>query len=267
MINSENKELAIAHDNEVAYVLSKFNADFIYNTVNEALNMKLRHYEFVMPNIVSGYEVMFKQIISDYPTHRPEILETRQEVYTNILRILCDYYCIQYEDYDSYDLYTSLAGMYNLLVSGFQQCVCNFFFNFIIKEKDGLYASLNLAEKKKNKDIGTAYIKKVFTDTKIGIICANLDFVVASICCMDISFDTYLDIALDSVELTIPGITDQLKSVLSPQVDFVKTYIAPIFNTDYSIAILTTIKLKLQEYCRNDGASIYGLNNEEDNNE
>ena len=90
MINSENKELAIAHDNEVAYVLSKFNADFIYNTVNEALNMKLRHYEFVMPNIVSGYEVMFKQIISDYPTHRPEILETRQEVYTNILRILCD---------------------------------------------------------------------------------------------------------------------------------------------------------------------------------
>ena len=36
MINSTNSEFENTHENELAYVLSKFNNDFIYNTVNES---------------------------------------------------------------------------------------------------------------------------------------------------------------------------------------------------------------------------------------
>ena len=34
MINSTNSDYAITNNSELAYVLSKFNEDFIYNTVN-----------------------------------------------------------------------------------------------------------------------------------------------------------------------------------------------------------------------------------------
>jgi hypothetical protein len=260
MINSENNELAVTHDNEIAYVLSKFGEDFIYNTVVEALSLRLHYYDLVMPNIVSGYETMFKQILLDYPDYKDDILGTRENVYLNILKILCDFYQLQYEDYDTYNLYSSVSYMYVLLVSGFQQCVCNFFFDFITREKEGLYTSLNLDERKKNKDIGTVYTKKVFSDTKIGIICVNLDYVISSICCMDITFDQYIDGALSSDN--VPEIKNHLKTVLTPQVDFFKTYIAPIvLESEYSVAIHTSVKLMLQNYSHN---KYLLFNNEED---
>ena len=67
MISPDNKDMSIVKDNEIAYILSKFNTDFIYVTVTEALQCRLRYYDSVNPNIVSGYEVIFKQAMEEYP--------------------------------------------------------------------------------------------------------------------------------------------------------------------------------------------------------
>ena len=132
MINPDNRELIITHDNEIAYVLSNFNEDFIYNTIMESLTMKIRFYDSLMLNIVRGYESMFKQILIEYPNNKEEILLKRTEVYTNILKILCDQYQLVYNDYDNYDLYTSVSYMYDLLVSSYQDIICKFFTRYKI---------------------------------------------------------------------------------------------------------------------------------------
>lgn len=244
MINPDNRELIVTHDNEIAYVLSNFNEDFIYNTIMESLTMKIRFYDSLMPNIVRGYESMFKQILIEYPNNKEEILLKRTEVYTNILKILCDQYQLVYNDYDNYDLYTSVAYMYDLLVSSHQDIICNFFTRFIIKEQNSLYTSLNLAEMDKTKNIGNAYSNKVFNESAMGAICVNLDYVIKSVCLLDITFDQFIDGAFEE----IPEAANHLKAVLSCKVDFVKTYITPLFDSEFSTALLTTIKLRLQKW-------------------
>ena len=243
MISPENKEYAITHENEIAYVLSKFDDDFVYNTVDESINNIFKYFTFrLMPNIPQGYETNFRCLLIDYPDASQEILQKRNEVYRNILKILCDRYQIAYEDYDDnqFNLVTSVTYMYHLLVSGFISTAMNFFVNYIIKEKDGLYRSLNLDEQKKNKDISTIYSKKVFEDPKLGIICANIETVIKNICEMDIPLNTYISIAYNN-----EPIAQYLNNVLSPTNDFFKTYIKPIVYGDNAISFVTEVRLNL----------------------
>lgn len=246
MLSPENSEYTITHENEIAYILSKFDDDFVYNTVDESINNIFKYFTFrLMPNIPMGYETNFRCLLVDYPDSSHEILEKRNEVYRNILKILCDRYQIAYEDYDDnrFNLATSVFYMYHLLVSGFIYTAIDFFVNYIIKEKEGLYRSLDLDEQKKNKDISTIYSKKVFENPKLGIICSNIETVIKNICEMDIPLNTYISVSYGN-----DPIVQYLNSVISPTNDFFKTYIKPIIYGDNAISFITEVRLRLLNY-------------------
>lgn len=250
MIDSNNRELMVTHDNELAYILSKFNTDFIYVTVRESLNNTVQYFNNSMSNIVTAYETIFKQTLMEYPDASSEINQKREEVYLNILKIICDYYQFIYQDYDTYDLYTSTSYIYTVFVSQFQQYLLSFFVNFIIKEKNGLYESINIPNTEdKNKGIGIIYSKKIFKDYKLAAIISNLPEVIDNICAMDIPLNTYISISLASSHEEINTImTDHLNAVLSTNIDFIKMYIAPLFKSSYNTVLYSSIKLILQQY-------------------
>ena len=243
MINSTNSDYSVSHESELAYVLSKFNNDFIYTTVNESLGSRLRNYDFSSPNIVNAFEQNFIITKEEFPNNTSEIIDVRNDTYANIIRILCDYYNLVYNDNDSIDIYKSASLMYSFLISDFQSNIVTFFVNYINKEKSAIYQMCELSSNKKNKDTGTIYSKKIFKDQKLALISANLEFVVSNICKgFDISFDTYLAHVYEGDTETY----NILSSILSPVTDFFKMYIASAFETIYGPVLLTSIRLTIQ---------------------
>lgn len=246
MINSANTDYEVTNDNELAYILSKFDIDYVYTTVTESLANKLRMYDMPLPNIVISFEHAFKQVEEDYPDSKQQIWTTREDVYNNIIRTLCDNYQLVFDDNDTYDKFTSAMYMYNFLVSNFQNNIINFFVTYIIKEKSSIYEMLSLSDSRKNKDSSTIYAKKVFKNPKLGVISANLEYVLTNICnSFDIGFDDYLEIIYPNTDKII---RDHLLAVLRPTNDFFKEYIGSCFNTPFRPILLTAIRLGLQEY-------------------
>lgn len=246
MINSTNADYAVTNNSELAYIFSKFNDDFIYTTVNESLNNKLRSYETSLPNAVISFEQMFKSTLEEYPGAQDPIWKLREDVFDNIIKILCDNYQLIFDDNDQYDKYTSAMYMYSFLVSDFQRNIVQFFVNYIIKEKSSIYEMLSLSESRKNKDSSTVYAKKVFKNPKLGVISANLESVLNSICSsFDIDFDTYLEIIYQGEEKII---RDHLLAVLKPTNDFFREYIGKCFYSLFRPILITSIRLALQQY-------------------
>jgi hypothetical protein len=137
MINSSNSDYSIATDNEVASILSHFNNDYIYATVRKSIEEKIRAYNMNMPNIVVSYEQYFKEAIDDYPDAKDRIWDARNDVYSQIIRLLCDSYQLVFNDSqdDNQDLYSSAVYLYDFLVSNFQNNLIAFFTNFIFKDQ------------------------------------------------------------------------------------------------------------------------------------
>ena len=244
MINSTNTEFGGTHESELAYVLSKFNNDFIYNTVNESLANKLRVYDYEAPNIVIAFEQNFVLVKEEFPGNTDEITYVRNETYSNIIKILCDHYQLAINIDDDTDLFNITSVLYSLLVSSFQKSIVTFFVNFINKEKVSIYEMLQLYNKKKNKDNSMLYSKKIFKDQILGIITANLEYVINSICSgFDISLDTYLScVYQDNYEMYT-----LLTSILSPVNNFFRTYISSVFLSEFRSILITAIRLEMHK--------------------
>lgn len=244
MINSTNSEFEATQEKELAYILSRFNQDYVYLTVEESLKNKLRNYTAAMPNIVAAMKQEIEILKVNY-NNLPELSSVENEAYKQIVEIICNRYDLSYTlSDDDTEYYLIAYCLYNLLVSNFQANVVNFFTNFILTEKDSLYRMLELSNTKKNKDTSTLYAKKVFKDTKLGVISANLEYVVQSICnSIDIDFSTYVNFVYYNDTQTSQYI---LERIGVNTFDFFKTFIVPVFNLEYRAVILTSIRLNLQ---------------------
>lgn len=243
MLNPDDRESVITHDNEISYVLSNFDEDFIYNTIMESIQTKLKYCSVAMfskPNLIIIYENQFKQLLSDYPQYRNEILAKRNETYENILHILCDSYQLRYEDFDSFTIFTSLVYMYDFLVSNFANKAEQFFVQYIYRNKSDLFKTLGLADLKHSKDISTSYSKKVFKDAELAIIAANIVKVLKNIAEQDIPLNIYIS------NIYGERIANHLNSVLLPVNDFFHEYIKPIlYHPGYNIEFVTNVRLAL----------------------
>lgn len=243
MINS-NSDYTIATDNELSAVLSHFNNDYIYSTVTQSIATKIRPYTMPMPNIVISYEQYFKQAIDRYPDAKDAIWNARDEVYKQIIKLLCDAYQLVFDDNDIQDLYSSAVYLYDFLVSSFQNNLVTFFTNYIMKEKNNIYDVLNMGTLKRNKDSSTMYSKKIYRNTRLGIICANLEAVIDNVNVFDIDFTTYLTTIYGNENKTIAKHIDM---VAKPINDFFKSYISSQFITNMRPVLITSIRLRLQE--------------------
>lgn len=244
MINSSNSEYVIVTDAEVSSMMAHFGSELILSIVTESLNMRVSNYMKFIPNHALSYESYIKEQLQVYSMYSDVIKANSENVYNNIIFTLADFYNLEINIYnDGKSLSSPAIHLYDLLVSKFQFNLVKFFETFIIREADNLYDQLNLVQYKKNKDSNTIYNKKLWKNSKLSLICSNLEKVLDSICYFDISFEDFINIVYCDNRV----IGDYILSIVNPKVDFFKTYIAPwILNSEYRSPLITEIRLSLQ---------------------
>lgn len=232
-------------DKALASVLSNFDSNYITHIVSDSLDMKFRPYSNSLPGVYS-IESSFKSLLNsvEESSAKENILDVREKTYLEIIDIICNYYNIQFNPPEDIDLYSAVYWIYNFFVSDFTNTLLNFYINYIMKEKDGLYSYLNLDNCKKDKDSATVYSKKVCaSDEKISIIHANIETVLDAISGFDIGFQ---NLVLYSV-----GNNEQLSTFLLSSTadinDVFKYHFASLLQTQYRADIITCVKLGLQQ--------------------
>lgn len=241
ILNSNLMQYNISSEAELSNILSNFNEDMIYNIVQDNIDQRFNYYQLTLPNLVSSYEANFKNLLLTYPDNSQIINQTRNNVYANIINILCSNFKLSISIDEDSDLYSIAFILYKFLVSEYRLNVVNFFVNFISKEKNNIYDVLSLNDKKKNKDSSTAYNKKVFKNVKLAVITANLEYVMNNICILDISFEDLVNI----IYTYDKNISKTILSIVVPNTNFFKDNIVPIINSNIAPIIMTDIRITL----------------------
>lgn len=234
----------IISENQLSQLLGKFETDFIYQIIQDNINNKFGNYFSVIPNIVASFESNFKEMENAYPFGLEEINDVRDKTYVEIINILCRNYNIQFNSDIDTDSYSAAYSLYKFLVSEFRQNIVYFFANFIYKERNNLYESLQLARFKKSKDSGTIYNKKVFKNQKIGIIITNLNYVLESIFNFDIPFEVYLNYCSAN-----KNYNSYLQSIMLSRDDFFKDHIVKSLkeNDNTRSILMMDIRIEIQK--------------------
>lgn len=243
--NINSQAFNVATENELAEVLSHYSSEFIFSIVNKAMKSRYECLPITTPpNVVAAWEQNFKAIIARYgESCASEVYQVRNETYKEIIDTICREFSLNFTIDESVDLYSAAFYLYSLFVCGFTDNMTTFFANYIYKERATIYESLNLGDLKKNKDTSTAYGKRVFKDSKLGTINANIDMVISQICAMNFPFYAII--------MTICGANSELAkyyiNIVSANDNFFEKAYISILKSDIRPEVITAIRFKLQE--------------------
>ena len=246
--SANTQAFSVATENELSEVLSHYSSEFIYSIIEKAMKSRFEGLPIIaMPNVVGAWEQNFKAIIAQYGEgSTSEVYRVRYETYQEIIKTICNEFGLYFTIDDNVNLYSAAFHLYELFVSKFTDNMTAFFANYIFKERDAIYDSLNLAELKKNKDSSTIYGKKVFKDIKLAIINANIDMVISQISAMDFPFHTII--------MSIYGANSEMAryilSIISADNDFFDRTCLRILNSDIRPEVITNIRFRLQELAK-----------------
>lgn len=246
----------ITTENEISVILSHFEPEYVFNIIRDNISQRFKYNQLGMPNIVASFESYFKQLISTYTDVDTinQIQEKRLETYKEIISILCSEFQFSFNYEEIQDYYSSAFYLYSFLVSDFSINLVSFFSNFIIKERNNIYESLKLNDMKKNKDNSTLYNKKIYKNSKLAIINANLDYVIDNICVFDITLSDILNnIYVDK------NIVKFLETSILPVQDFFKYAYVPVIQSVLKPMLLTDIRLYIQSQSISDDVNILNL--------
>lgn len=234
----------VCPENEITVMMSHFSTDYIFDIIKDNIESQYTCYKLgTIPNIVSSFEQYFKYCLTMYTSDEDvkKIHETRNETYSEIIRIICQYFNF-YFNANQEDLFTAAFNLYDFFISNFTNNVVTFFSKYIIKEKNALYDLMNLSESKRSKDTSTIYNKKLYKNTKLAIINANLESVLDNIMTFDISFETILTILFQDKNLI-----KYMSTLIQPCTDFFKTVYLPLLQSHLKPIIITNIRLEIQK--------------------
>ena len=231
----------IVSEANLSSVLSHFNTELIFDIVDDNINNKFNNFQVMIPNIVGSYEVNFKQLLLDYPMGTLEINEVRNSTYYEIITMLCNRYNLTFNDVDIQDYFSPAFVLYQFLVSAFRNNIIALFANFIYKEKNNIYESLQLAQYRKHKDSNSIYNKKIYKNPKLAVIVSQIELVIDSICRFDFDFNTMLHYMTPD-----KNTIDYITSIVAPNVDFFKQFIVPVIQGPYRSTLLMDIRIAIQ---------------------
>ena len=233
VINNINTDTAMAD------ILDNLSYDYVYHVITDSINIRFRPYLTPMPNIPYSLEQNFIIQLDAAPGSRDQILAKRDEVYRQIIEMLCTYYNLTYHESD--DVYTDAFYLYRFLVSDFTNTVIQFFVNFILRDKKQIYDRLDLQDKK-NKDSSYAYSKKIYSNNVIALIHANIASVIADIVTYDISLNDIINIIYSGTEASAAYHISHIISDNGYFYDYIRSYAV----NDYAADVINTVKLTLQ---------------------
>ena len=227
-------------ERDITIILSKFNTEFIYDCIENALASK-NNAQFIIPNpnLVRSLEDNFILMQQNFPDDKANILACREETYNEIINYLCGKFNLSFNINDEVDLYSAAYYLYDFLVANYLQYLTAFFAKFILREKNNLYKSLNLDRFKKSSNI--SYGKKIIKDPVISIILVQISYVIEQLMSFDFNFQSIVSIAYDNNNMA-----KFIISLFNDNGYFYNFYKNDISNSFIRPNIITNIRLAIQ---------------------
>lgn len=229
-------------DQALGTILGNFSSDYILHVVGDSLNMKFRPFSDEMPNICDILERQFAAVYANAPDYQDQISYTRSETYEEIIKIICNYYNLEFtlpfEDIEPNELYGIARTMYDIFISRFSIYCINFFTRYIIDNKESIYNMINNdPEALRPKD----QAKKLVDDSMMILIHANINNIIMQMPTFDISLEILLQYFCDPITF------NRLNSILIDKNDIYKYHYASYISDPKTTAeMITAIKLNLQ---------------------
>lgn len=236
---------SIDTDAALGTILSNFSSDYILHVVSDSLEMKFRPFQDEMNNMVDILERQFISVYYNAPDYTSKVIETRNNTFEEIIRIICNYYnlslSLDFDNISNEELYGIARTMYDIFISRFTSFMIDFFVRYIINNSNDLYNSLmSNPNANKPKESGI-YSSKNYIDPKFILIHANINSIILNMTSYDISLNELLSYFCDSVTAS------RLSNILADNGDIYKNYYASyISNPITSAEMITSIKLALQ---------------------
>lgn len=227
-------------ERDITVILSKFNTNFIYDCIDNALSSKYNA-QFIIPNpnLVRSIEENFTIMLQNFPDDKANILACREETYLEIIHYLCGKFNLSFTDSDQVNLYSAAYYLYDFLVGNYLQNLTNFFAKFIMHEKNNLYKSLNLDRFKKSSNIN--YGKKLIKDSNTSIILIQISYIIDQLMAFDFDFNTIVSITYDN-----NNIAKFIIELFGDNEYFYNFYKNDICNAYIRPNIITNIRLLIQ---------------------
>lgn len=227
----------------ISEILSHFGSEYTMHALEDKLENIDYTSSLIEPNFVSAYETKFKLMEEEYPGDSQNIKSVREEVYREIIRLLCSKFNLSFNTVDdTIDLYTAAYYLYDFLVCNRNNIMVNFFTAFIVNNKDTLYSALSPEDVKKNKDSSSAYGKRVYADPKYIAISANIPKIINYIS----TFDIKLSNIFQSVYIDLK-VVQFLDNAFADNGNFFRDYYCSVINNiEISPIIIINIRLALQ---------------------
>lgn len=247
ILTGENKAYSIMAEGQVAILLSNFDTNFIIDSTEDMI-VKAREYYSTEPtvNYVSSLEIAFKDMLNQYPSDKNNIIEVRNKTYDEIIETICNKSGLRViYDTSSVDLFTLSKYLFDLTVSNYHINVFDFLYNFIVTQKDFIYSNLNLDSMKKSKDTSTVYNRQLYSDNKLAIINANLEYCLKFITSMDFSIEQILNYMYYNKEYYV---AKYLNNYIDPSINLYDILINPMISNPYTYGpLVTSVKLEIQK--------------------
>lgn len=234
----------INNEYNISEILAHFGSEYTMHALEDKLENIDYTSSLIEPNFVSAYENNFKLMEEEYPGDSQNIKSVREEVYGEIIRLLCSKFNLTFNTVDdTIDLYTAAYYLYDFLVCNRNTIMVNFFTAFIVNNKDTVYNILTPEEIKKNKDSSSAYSKRVYADPKYVAISANIPKIINYIS----TFDIQLSNIFQSVYVDY-RLVQFLDNAFADNGNFFKDYYCSVINNvEIAPIIIINIRLALQK--------------------
>lgn len=239
MLNRNENHYNRIAEGEVANLLAHFNSDYVMNTILSNINNRF-NYNPIVPtmNLVSSFEINFKDLIANYPMDKDNINQTRNEVYADIINAICSSFGLQIIN-DDIDLYIAAYNLYDIFVANYSKIAISFFSNYIYHNRVALYNAMDMARHKKDKDSSSVYFKKIYNDIETGILVGKIKETTYFISGIDIGLYDYLMMS----RLYNKETCDYIMSIVQPIGDIFKNEFCKVIENP---TILTDIRLCIQ---------------------
>lgn len=246
-MNELDKAYSIEAGGEISTILSNFSTDFIFNVTDDLMQQRFKSFSILpKPNFPKELEIGFKDLIDRYPNDIENIKNVRDTTYKEIINRISLHSGIIIRYDDDTDLFYLSNILFDLFISNYDKHVFDFFYNFIIMQKESIYNSLNLAKLRKSKDISTMYNRQYYKDQQLAIINANLNQCISFISALDFNAKDTLSYIYHSYEDI--NAMNYLLNHIDTEVDMFKILIQPVIHSDIIYpSISTSIKLEIQK--------------------
>lgn len=240
-----NKIYELQANNQIASLLTQFDADYIMEIIDDTLNQVFTRFDIIpRPNIVRSFDTTFKELYDIYPSDINNINEMRIQTYQNIINHICQRYALRFIQTDHIDLFTIADILYDFFISKLNIYMVQFYVRLILDEKESLINIINLDEIKKSKDPNIVYNRMVFGDNdKMIAIAINLPTILRHLSTLQLTDHTIYQYTYRNR----PEVIELIENSISPTVPIFTRFNEILFNDSLYGAIITYIRMALQQ--------------------